>query len=105
MSVRITVKRDSGYADSLRQYDILIDDVVSQHVSNGRAAILEVPEGQHTIQCKIDWMLTEKIPFNAQPQNDYVFEGRNSLRGWRIALLPIYMTVLAKKYITLTRIK
>lgn len=52
---QIEIIRSSEYANRLREIKIFIDNQQVGSIANGKTALFEVSEGNHTIQAKIDW--------------------------------------------------
>jgi len=51
----LTVVRDSGYADRLRAYKIVLDGVVIGMIGNGETKTFPIVPGPHSLSLKIDW--------------------------------------------------
>lgn len=52
---QIEIIRSSERANRLRDIKIFIDDQHVRSIADGKTEVLDVPEGSHTIQAKIDW--------------------------------------------------
>jgi hypothetical protein len=61
----IRIKRDSGYADRLRAYKVVLDGDVIAEIRNGQQLDLDVPPGRHRLQLKIDWCRSNCVDFEA----------------------------------------
>lgn len=55
MPTTISVSRDSGYADRLRDYRVLLDGAEIGRLGNGAAKTFEISSGQHQLMIKVDW--------------------------------------------------
>ena len=88
----LTVRRDSGYADSMRAYKLLLDGAEIGKIASGESKSFEVTPGEHTIQAKIDWCSTTPLSFTAE-NDEAAFEIFSKLRGFRIlgAIIAIFM--------------
>jgi len=92
----ITVHRQSAYADSLRPYQIVIDENVVGKVKSGKTVIVAAPSvGTHQIWVTIDWCRSEKLEFN-YTNSDLRFECSSNLKGARVFLLPLYFFIPTK---------
>ena len=87
----LNVKRDSGYADSIRAYKLFLDGIYLDKIRPGETKTYEISSGEHTIHGKIDWCSTSRLVFHADdtPQS---FEIYSKLRGRRLftAFLAIF---------------
>ncbi len=88
----ITLTRDSGYADRLRNYQVLINGKTVGAIANGKTVTFTVEPGTHTIQVCLDWAKTPVITFQATEAGN-VFSVRSNLRGWKIMLTIAYMFI------------
>lgn len=58
--LEIKRKRSLTGSDAFRAYKIFIDGAEAESIKSGETKRLELSEGQHTIQLKIDWC-TSKV--------------------------------------------
>jgi len=98
----IRIKRDSGYADRLRAYKVLLDGEVIGEISNDQQFEFDAAPGKHQIQLKIDWCTSNRVDFEKE-QDTVEFECGSSLRGFRILLSILYVTILRNQYMWLKR--
>lgn len=98
----IKIKRDSGYADRLRAYKIVLDGDVVGEIKNGQELELNVTPCKHQLYLKIDWCRGNTIEFESEGAT-VEFECGSSLRGWRVLLVMIYVIFLRDKYLWLKR--
>ena len=102
--IKVKIKRDSGYADSLRVYKIVLDRNVIGTVKDGEEITFEVSKGTHELYLKIDWGRSNIINFDTN-DNDAEFECGSSLRGFKILLSIFYITFFRNQYIWLKKTK
>jgi len=96
----ITITRDSGYADRLRAYKIILDGENVGSISNGEKVDLNVPAGEHELYLKIDWARSNKLNFRFDDkQIDFIVS--SPMRGGRVVMAFIYTFFLFNKYIKL----
>ncbi len=81
----VTIIRDSGYADSIRRYKGFLDGALVGKIASGESQTFDVLPGDHTVQVKIDWCSTPKVPFQAA-EEPVAFECFSKLRGLRLPL-------------------
>lgn len=100
----ITITRDSGYADRLRKYKVLLDDVEIGEISNGETKSFEVAPGEHILQLKIDWACSNEVNFAQKNNESLKFEVSSPVRGLRIIFAVFYGTIFSNRYLNLKRI-
>jgi hypothetical protein len=81
MATTLVLKRDSGYADRIRQYRVLLDDQEIGQIGDGEEKRFDVPSGQHALAVKIDWCCTPSCSFSARDGDTVIFECGSNLRG------------------------
>jgi hypothetical protein len=81
----VTVRRDSGWADKIRKYRIILDGVEVGKLGEGAVLRQEVCNGLHTIAAKIDWCGSRPLQFDAKSR-DQVVVVKSALRGWCVFL-------------------
>jgi hypothetical protein len=101
MPTTISVSRDSGYADRLRDYRVLLDGAEIGRIGNGAAKQFEVPSGQHQLMIKIDWARSNIVAFDISENQSARFLCGSNLRGWRIVLAIYYMSFGIRNYLWL----
>jgi hypothetical protein len=60
---------------------------------------LRVPPGSHALSVGIDWCGSKQVSFQAIPGNPLAFECGNSLAGWRLVLVLIYVLFRRNEYL------
>lgn len=99
----IIIERKSGYADSLRNYKVILDDELIGEIADGETKAFDIKPGTHTLQLSIDWAKSNELSFKFTGSN-IKFKCSNALRGPRVFLAIIYATFLSHKYLKLERI-
>lgn len=94
----LVVRRDVGWADKLRKYRILLDDEEIGQIPEGGELSVEISEGPHVIQAKIDWCGSPALSFEARDGTSVVVV-QSALRGWRILLALIYVIFIRHGYL------
>ena len=101
MATTISVSRDSGYADRLRDYRFLLDGVEIGRVGNGGDRSFEVAAGRHQLMMKVDWGRSNIVSFEVGLDQTMKFRCGSSLRGWRLTLTFYYATFGFRNYLWL----
>ena len=86
----IRIKRNSGYADRMRAYKLILDENAIGEIKNGQEITLEVPKGNHQLYLKVDWCRSNTVNFNAN-DNIIKFDCGSNLRGFKILLAIFYI--------------
>ena len=97
----IRINRDSGYADRLRAYQVVVDGKTIGKIKNRETKEFETMRGDHELFLKIDWCRSDKIEFSVADKEKKEFDCGSSLRGLRLFLMIIYGTFLCNRYIWL----
>ena len=98
----IRITRDSGYADRIRAYQVVIDGNVVGEIKNCQQLELDVPQGRHQLHLKIDWCRSNIVDFEADG-NTIEFQCGSNLRGFKMLLSILYATVFRSQYIWLKK--
>ena len=80
----LIVARDSGYADRLRAYEIVLDGVVIGTIRNGETKTFSIVPGLHYLSLKIDWCGSKPVAFAAADGTSVAFDAKSNLRGAKI---------------------
>lgn len=64
-TARLIVTRAGGYADFLRAYRILVDDIEMGRIKRNSQLDLTIPTGLHVIGARIDWARAQPIVIEA----------------------------------------
>lgn len=78
----LTASRDSGWADRLRKYRVLVDGTEVGRLADGESLQHELQTGRHTVQAKIDWCGSRVLGIDVGDSGCKVHL-RSALRGWR----------------------
>ncbi len=96
----LIIKRYSTLADSARGYKIMLDGKKVAKISDGEEIEFLIPEGEHKLTLKSGWCRSKTIYFNKESKNIEYKCGSN-LKGWKILLGFIYLTVKYNDYIAI----
>ena len=75
------IVRDSGYADHLRAYEVVLDGKVVGKIGNGETSEFPISNGQHDLSLKIDWCGSKVIQFTAAEGDVLTFDAKSNFRG------------------------
>ena len=82
----LRIVRDSGYADHLRAYKVVVDCKTVGRVKDGETKEFSISPGPHDVSLKIDWCGSKTIHFTAAEGDVLTFDAMSSLRGPRLIL-------------------
>jgi hypothetical protein len=100
----IRIIRDCGFADSLRDYIILIDGQEELRIAQGGEREFHLDPGVYFIQAKIDWCKTTKLDFEVKQNENKCFLVESNLRGTK-NLLALWLLFFPSKWLKLREIK
>lgn len=101
MSASITISRDSGYADAMRDYLVMLNDKEIGRLANGKSQTFTIPPGNHILKLKIDWCGSNTIELNALTNDNLQFQCGSSLRGLKLLFSIFYVIFAPNKYLWL----
>lgn len=99
----IRVKRTTRWPDMSRAYKIQLDGEPVGEIRWGEDLELDVPEGKHELRASIDWCRTPPIEF-VSDGSDVEFECGSGVRGWRLLLVLLYISILRSQYLNLRKV-
>ena len=100
MNNSITISRDSGYADRIRAYLVMVDGKELGRLKNGETQT-SVEPGAHEIVMKIDWCGSNTIIFSLADGESARFDCGSSLRGAQMFLSLYYIIFARNEYLWL----
>ena len=100
----VTIARDAGYADSVRQYSILLDGQVLGEIGEAEVKTFVIEPGEHRLVAKIDGCGSRTIKFTASPNDDLTFIVESNVRGAKAALALFYILVARSRYLRLRQV-
>jgi hypothetical protein len=80
----LKITRDSGYADALRAYQVIVDGKRVGNLKAGETKQFPVSVGPHSLSLKIDWCGSNTIQFTAAEADDLAFYAKSNLRGSKL---------------------
>lgn len=95
----IIIKRIKQYADSLRKYKIYVDGEKIGSISRGKNKEFHLAPGKHMIQLKIDMIRSNKLVFELDENQTINFVCGSNVRGLRLFLTVLYVTIWKSKYL------
>lgn len=99
---KIKIFREKVYADSLREYIIMIDGKESGWIEKGQTKTLEITPGRHEIYLKIDFCRSKKINFNITEGNEAAFWCQGP-SGLALLFIFFYALIFFSRYIKLVK--
>jgi hypothetical protein len=88
---KITIFRTSEKINSMRDYDIYVDNQKVNTISNGGIETLEISSGNHEIYIKIDWCKSRKIDINLAKEEELQLKCGSTIRGIKKAFILLYL--------------
>ncbi|GKX65669.1 hypothetical protein [Inconstantimicrobium mannanitabidum] len=88
---KIVVSRTSQYVNSMREYDIYIDNEKVDVINDGEKKIIEVSEGNHEIYIKIDWCKSKKLNMNLTEGQDINLKCGSEATGIKQVFALVYL--------------
>jgi hypothetical protein len=80
----LRIVRDSGYADRLRAYKILVDGKTIGEIRDGETREFPISSGQHDLALKLDWCGSKTTQFAVVEGDALTFYAKSNLRGPRV---------------------
>jgi hypothetical protein len=100
----LTLRRDKGWADKIREYRILIDGAEVGRLGENDVLHHELSDGPHLIEARVDWCGSQPLRLEAASGDSDILV-RSALRGWRV-LFPLINIVFNRRgYLLLERQK
>jgi hypothetical protein len=85
----VSVRRSTGFRDSLRKYRVLVDGHEVARVKRGETAEITVSPGPHIVQVAIDWKRSASFEFSGDGEDVVAF--RCGPRGpWFLAIVDLF---------------
>jgi len=97
---RIEIKREGGFKDAVRAYQIELDGKVIGKINKGEEVGLDIPAGKHRLRLKIDWCGSPSLDFEIQTGQILKFACGNNLPPLPLLVL-VYITFRRNKYLWL----
>jgi hypothetical protein len=102
---KITISRDKGWADKIRNYIIVLNGQEAGTIGEGKEIELNLENGNYELYAKIDWCSSNKLKFSILNSNDEKkVMVKSSLRGFRIFLASLYVFFAPTKYLEIEEI-
>ena len=100
----LKLTRDSGYADRVRAYRVVLDEKKIGEIRNGENKEFLVSPGQHELSVRIDWGGSKTVQFTIGENETVIFRVKSNLRGARLFSVLRYITVDRNSYLVLDRV-
>jgi cold shock CspA family protein len=96
----IRITRESGYADVLRAYKVVLDGKVIGTIRDGQQVEFDVAPGRHQLQLKIDWCRSNIVDFEVDG-GTVEFECGSNVGGCNGMMAIYYVVFLSGEYLWL----
>ena len=87
----LKIVRDSGYADLIRAYQVLLDGKNIGGIRNGETKDFPVSPGEHLLSLKIDFCGSKTITFFVSEGDTVTFYAKSNVRGLKSFLALWYV--------------
>jgi hypothetical protein len=101
MQTTISLTRDSGYADKVRDYRVMLDGSEIGRIADGESKTFVVPAGKHELRLKIDWCGSNTVDFDLSAGASAAFRCGSSLRRLKLVLGLYYSIIARNRYVWL----
>ena len=95
----LRIVRDSGYADRLRAYKVILDGKATGEVRNGETKEFPISPGQHALSLKIDWCGSRTVEFTVAGEDALTFDAKSNLRGPKLLAAMWYVLFARSSYL------
>jgi len=99
----LKVTRDTGYADLLRAYAVMLDGKKIGELKNGESKSFQISPGPHSISMKIDWCGSKTLQFQSVETEPAAFKVSSNLRGLRLLIGFWYILFDQSSYLAIER--
>jgi len=93
---RIILERKSQWLNRLKSYRVEIDGTEAGKVSNGTAEEFEVPGGNHTIACKVNWCSSNNYDFEVKPGETVYLNVKSGMKYFWPVYAVFFSTLLVR---------
>jgi hypothetical protein len=97
----LKIVRDSGYADRLRAYKVVVDGKTVGEIRDGETKEFPISDGQHELSLKIDWCGSQTIHFTTAHGDALTFNAKSNLRGPKVMAALWYALFARNSYLHL----
>ena len=101
MEASISLTRDSGYADRIRDYLVMLDGKEIGSIADGESKEFVVPPGNHDLRLKIDWCGSRVAKIELKVGENIAFRCGSALRGYKLLFSLYYAIVARDRYLWL----
>lgn len=98
------LKRDSRYADKLRNYKVILDGSEVNEIADGQELSMKLAPGKHTLRLGIDWAKSNEVSFDLKNGEDAHFKCASRVKGSAAFLAVFYVIFSPNKYIELEKL-
>jgi hypothetical protein len=97
----LKIVRDSGYADRLRAYKVIVDGKTAGQIRDGETKEFPISGGQHDLSLKIDWCGSQRVQFTISDGDALTFHAKSNLRGPKLIAALWYALFARTSYLRL----
>ncbi len=97
----IVLKRDSGWVDRFRAYQVVLNEEVIGKINNGEEKSFNIPKGNHKLKLVIDWCNSNSLDFTNSNNSPIKFDCGSNLRGLKLFSTIYYTFSRPEQYLWL----
>ncbi|MDN5388993.1 MULTISPECIES: hypothetical protein [Bacillus] len=94
----VEVNRTSQLMNKMRKFSVLIDGVEAGKIKDGGRLRIDLEPGEHEIQVKIDWCVSQALRFTLDEGEALKFRCGSPVRGWKMFFSLFYVLADPEKY-------
>ncbi|MSO00077.1 hypothetical protein BHT95_12015 [Bacillus paralicheniformis] len=94
----VEVNRTSQLMNKMRKFSVLIDGVEAGKIKDGGRLRIDLEPGEHEIQVKIDWCVSQTLRFTLDEGEVLKFRCGSPVRGWKMFFGFFYVLADPEKY-------
>ena len=93
---KIILERKSEFMNRLKRYKVLINGAEQTVIGNGQTEEYEVPAGENTITCKVNWCGSNSFVVNVKPGEKAFLKVRSGMKFFWPVYIVLMLTIIAR---------
>ena len=90
---KVIIQRESGFADRIRKYKIILNEKEIGTLGNGETKEFDAPTSNNEIFLKIDWCRSNKLRFESSRDSVNQFSGGSNMKGIKLLFSIVYLFI------------
>ncbi len=92
----IILERKSQFLNRLKNYRVIINGTEQGRIGNGKTEEYEVPAGENTITCKVNWCSSNDYIVNVQPGKKAFLKVGSGIKYFWPVYIVLLITIIAR---------